>query len=57
MSIGPWGKAVKSSLIASDITMKDMAADIGLTPTYVSAVINGRVLSPDVKKKISNYLG
>lgn len=52
----PWCKAVKIELIERDMTIADLAERIGHQRTYVSAVINGRVISEPVIKLICDEL-
>lgn len=46
-TIGPWGKMCKTQMINQSITLKELAAQAGLSTTYVSAIINGRIIVPE----------
>ncbi len=55
-----WEKDVKKALIERDMTVSQLAAEIGFSRTYVSCVINGIYnsnSSHSVKQKICEYLG
>ena len=54
--LSPWSKSVKKELIERDMSIKDVADELGMAREYVSAVINGRVYSESAVKKISNLL-
>lgn len=43
----PWGKTCKVQMAVMGLSLKDLADSIGLTNTYVSAIINGRVVAPE----------
>lgn len=56
-NISPWGKQCKTQMIILNKTLKELSAEIGLSATYVSAIINGRVISPvETINKISKAL-
>jgi cyanate lyase len=46
-TITTWGKQCKSQMALKDITLKDLSKSVGLSNTYVSAIINGRMFAPD----------
>lgn len=46
-SISPWGKQCKIQMIALEKKLEDVAKDTGLGRTYISAIINGRLIPPD----------
>lgn len=52
-----WCKEAKITMVRMDITVPELAKAVGMTRQYVSAVVNGRVVSPTAIKKISDYLG
>lgn len=54
--LSPWCKTVKKKLIDMDLSINDLAADLGMGRSYLSSIINGRVYSPVAVKKISSYL-
>lgn len=41
-AITPYGKAVRKLRIEADVTLREMAQELGYTPTYLSAVEIGR---------------
>ena len=43
----PWGRQCKVQMAALGLTLNDLADSIGLSNTYVSSIINGRVKAPD----------
>lgn len=43
----PWGRQCKVQMAALGLTLNDLADSIGLSNTYISAIINGRVMAPD----------
>lgn len=52
----PWCKRAKIAMIQKDITVNDLSAKLEYNRTYVSSVLNGRVISPPVRKRISDFL-
>lgn len=54
---GTMCKDVKKALIDRGMSVKELAANIGLTREYVSSVINGSVQSKTAEETIRNYLG
>ena len=56
-NITPWGRQCKAQMILQGITLKELSKKVGLSHTYVSAVINGRVMVPEeTTDKISKAL-
>lgn len=55
--IPEWGKEVKKALIDKNMSTAELAEAINLSRSYVSNVINGNFNFPDVKQRISDYLG
>ena len=49
--LSPWCKKAKIAMI-----QKDMAERLGNNRSYISSVLNGRVVSPPIRKRISDYL-
>ena len=43
----PWGKQCKVQMALLGLSLKDLSETVGLTNTYVSAIINGRVVAPE----------
>lgn len=57
-NITKWGKECKKRMIDKDVTLEALGKATGYTRTYVSAIINGRMIAPDsTVTKISNELG
>lgn len=50
-----WGKECKKQMIEHDITLKELSKRTGYTNTYLSAIINGRVIVPDETIKKITY--
>lgn len=56
-TISPWGRQCKSRMALSGMTLKELSASVGLSQTYVSAIINGRLFAPeDTIEKINRAL-
>ncbi len=55
--MSPWGKECKISMFKLGKTLEDISKDTGLSRTYISAIINGRVDVPEnTVRKISIVL-
>ncbi len=53
-----WAVEAKCAMIRrNDMTVTELAREIGVSRPQVSAVINGTIVSPVIKAKIQNYLG
>ena len=55
--LSPWSKVVKISMIIKEISIEDIANETGYSRTTLTAVINGRIISDNIKAAISDYLG
>lgn len=55
--IQPWGIKAKQALAARNMSIEQLAKEIGLSRPYVTHVINGGYLADDAKRKICDYLG
>jgi transcriptional regulator with XRE-family HTH domain len=56
-NISPWGIKCKTQMIVLGKTLTDLSRETGLSRTYISAIINGRVAVPyETKHKISESL-
>lgn len=56
-NISPWGRQCKIQMIALGKTLSQISSETGLSRTYISAIINGRVSVPqDTVNKISKCL-
>lgn len=57
-SITPWGRQCKAQMILKNLTLEELSISAGLSKTYVSAIINGRIVVPDeTVQKINKVLG
>lgn len=55
--LSPWCREVKKTLIDRDMTVTDLADRLELSRPYVSGVVNGRVIAPEIAARISEVLG
>ena len=55
--LSTWCKEVKKTLIDRDMTVTDLADRLEISRPYVSGVVNGRVIAPEIAAKISDILG
>lgn len=51
-----WAKRVRCALIERDMTMKELAKELGYTDVYVSRIICCKIGSQAAMNKISAYL-
>lgn len=42
----PWGRQCKVQMALLGLSLKDLSKTVGLSNTYVSAIINGRIVAP-----------
>lgn len=57
-TITPWGRQCKVQMMLQGLTLKELAAAVGLSHTYVSAIINGRTIAPqETVERINEALG
>ncbi len=54
--LSPWCKAVKIASIQKDWSVGDLADAVKMSKEYTSSVINGRVISEQAAKVISDVL-
>ena len=52
----PWCKRAKIAMIENDIAINELSAVLEYNRSYISSVLNGRVISPKVRKRISDFL-
>lgn len=45
-TITPWGKQCKAQMTLMDLSLTALSEKVELSPNYVSAIINGRVIPP-----------
>lgn len=50
--LSPWCKKAKIAMIQKDIGVSDMAERLGNNRSYISSVLNGRVVSPPIRKRM-----
>lgn len=56
-TISPWGKQCKMQMISLGKSLTDISRETGFSRTYISAIINGRIVAPEeTKHKISKSL-
>lgn len=56
-TITSWGKQCKAQMMLQGLTLKELSEQVGLSNTYVSAIINGRIVAPEeTVDKISRAL-
>lgn len=56
-TISPWGKQCKMQMISLGKSLTDLSRETGFSRTYISAIINGRIVAPEeTKHKISKSL-
>lgn len=56
-TISPWGKQCKMQMISLGKSLTDISRETGFSRTYISAIINGRIVAPkETKHKISESL-
>ncbi len=51
-----WCKAVLKALIDRDMSVAELAKEVGIVREYCSAIVHGRTSAPDMAKKIAKYL-
>lgn len=54
--LSPWCKRAKIAMIKNDIAVNDLSAELKYNRSYLSSVLNGRVVSIPVRKRISDFL-
>lgn len=56
-TITQWGKMCKIQMVAMDKSLSDLSIETGYSRTYISAIINGRMVVPEeTMQKISKAL-
>lgn len=57
-TITPWGKQCRAQMMLQGMTLRELSEAVGLSYSYVSAIINGRVVVPEETiEKINIALG
>lgn len=55
--LSPWGKQCKVQMAVLDKSLADLSAETKLSKTYISSIINGRMIPPEETiRTISNAL-
>lgn len=54
--LSPWCKQAKKAMIDLDMSVAELAATIGKSREYTSAVVNGRIYAEPAVKAISDVL-
>ncbi|MCI9545357.1 MAG: helix-turn-helix transcriptional regulator [Lachnospiraceae bacterium] len=55
--LSPWGKQCKVQMVILDKTLEDLSVETKLSKTYISSIINGRMIPPeDTIRVISDAL-
>lgn len=52
-----WCKDCRKELIQRDMSIGDLAKEMGFTREYMTLMLNGRTNYPDTAKKICEHLG
>lgn len=52
-----WAKDCKKELIQREMRVGDLADGLGVSREYVSTIINGRRIAPEMAKRICEFLG
>lgn len=55
--LSPWCKQARIVMIDRDISIPELADCLGMSRSYISTILNGRVYSAPAVKRISDYLG
>lgn len=45
--LSPWGRQCKVQMIVLEKTLSDLSQETNLSKTYISAIINGRMVVPE----------
>lgn len=52
----PWCKTVKKVMIDRDMNVTELAELVGMNRSYISGVVNGRVVAPEIAERINKVL-
>lgn len=52
----PWSKEAKIALIKKDMSVTELADEIGISRCYVSRVVNGSAFAPEIAERVSKAL-
>lgn len=57
MALTPFGKAVRKARLDADVTLGEMAAELGVTSAFLSSIENGRKKVPqDLVPEVQKFL-
>ena len=45
--LSPWGRQCKVQMVVLEKTLSDLSQETNLSKTYISAIINGRMVVPE----------
>ena len=54
--LSPWCKKAKIAMILKDISVNDLAEELGCSRCYLSSTLNGNKTSVEIRKRVSDYL-
>lgn len=54
--LSPWCKKAKIAMIQNDISVNDLAEELGCSRCYLSSTLNGKNTSIEIRRRISDYL-
>lgn len=57
IAIPQWAKDCRKEMIQRDMTMGDLAGSLGVSREYVSTILNARRITPEMAKRICEFLG
>ena len=52
-----WEKEVRKGLIDRDMTVSDLATELGVSAAYIYDIINGNRKATELRQKINDFLG
>ena len=54
--LSDWCKEAKKAMIDQDVKMNELVDDVGYSRAYVSGVVNGRIIHPNIAASVSKCL-
>ncbi|WP_243158192.1 helix-turn-helix domain-containing protein [Aminipila terrae] len=51
-----WGKQILKDMIDLDLTMHELATDLGVSRPYLSNIIHGKIIRPEMQDEICTYI-
>ncbi len=51
-TLSPWGRQCKAQMIILGKSLADLSQETNLSRTYISSIINGRMVAPDDTVKL-----